>query len=208
MSYLRLISKANNKAQIILNRYEIYGSEIKNTGFSLSAEAYLTTKTIMRFTHVNKYAMVAALLHDWGHICYGPPCVDNTLLRDDYLTASPDHKHEIKGAKNLKAMGFPEEVYMPIKYHVQAKRYLCFIDDNYYENLPYNAKISLCLQGGAMTKKEARVFEKVKWFHPSIILRTADDARHESNVRVGHIKEYSELIKDVLIEKSKNHGWF
>lgn len=43
--------------------------------------------------------------------------------------------HEIKGGDYAYELGFPEKTVELIKSHVDAKRYLCFVDKNYFENL-------------------------------------------------------------------------
>ena len=67
--------------------------------------------------------IVSALLHDIGHFIADR---DNISGFDEF-----GHKdHAEIGAKWLKKQGFPASVYLPIRYHVQAKRYLAYVLDN------------------------------------------------------------------------------
>ena len=45
-----------------------------------------------------------------------------------------DERHESVGARMLEAF-FPETVYRPVALHVAAKRYLCFIEAQYFAGL-------------------------------------------------------------------------
>ncbi len=63
--------------------------------------------------------IVAALLHDIGHLLHQLP--------EDIADRGVDGCHEQVGAMWL-ARYFPEAVTEPIRLHVAAKRYLCTVD--------------------------------------------------------------------------------
>jgi [1-hydroxy-2-(trimethylamino)ethyl]phosphonate dioxygenase len=95
--------------------------------------------------------IVASLLHDYGH-----------LVRNfgaDVSRRGIDDRHETIGAENLTAY-FGEAVTMPIRMHVEAKRYLCATDPEYSKRLSDASIWSLKLQGGAFAAKERDEFIK------------------------------------------------
>jgi [1-hydroxy-2-(trimethylamino)ethyl]phosphonate dioxygenase len=68
--------------------------------------------------------IVASLLHDYGHLIHD--------LGEDASRRGIDDRHEISGAKELSAF-FGDAVTMPIKLHVEAKRFLCATDSRIHE---------------------------------------------------------------------------
>ena len=93
--------------------------------------------------------IVASLLHDYGHLIHD--------FGDDVFKRGIDDRHEILGAEKLSAF-FGDAVTMPIRMHVEAKRYLCAIDHDYMKNLSPASSWSLKLQGGPFTGIESDEF--------------------------------------------------
>jgi [1-hydroxy-2-(trimethylamino)ethyl]phosphonate dioxygenase len=111
-------------------------------------------------------ALIAAgLLHDIGHL----------LFNEQVVEWSINDKHEIIGATLLQGI-FGEAVAEPVKLHVMAKRYLCGINEGYYEGLSVASRESLHLQGGSIGDSHKRsVFERNPYFDQAINLRNWDD---------------------------------
>jgi len=130
-----------------------------------------------------------SLLHDYGHFILENP--------DDLIVKNEDGKHEDVGCSFLEKY-FIEDVLGPIKYHVKAKKYLAR-EKKYYELLSEASKISLKLQGGAMSKEEAKKFEQNKFFENSIKLRKFDEVAKKTNLKIKSIKEYKNLLTSKLI---------
>ena len=107
----------------------------------------------------------ASLLHDYGHFILDDP--------DKLVIKKKDGKHEDVAYRYLKKY-FKKNVVEPIKIHVEAKRYLAR-DREYYQILSQASKASLHLQGGVMNEKEAKEFEKEKFFEEAIKLRKFDE---------------------------------
>ena len=59
--------------------------------------------------------------------------------------------------------------------HVEAKRYLCTVDESYFGLLSEPSVISLNLQGGKMTKDEIEQFESNEFHTDAVRLRRWDD---------------------------------
>lgn len=114
----------------------------------------------------NGELIVAALLHDVGHLLHDLP--------DDAPDNGVDDLHEELGAKWL-VERFPPAVLEPVRLHVEAKRYLCATEAGYYDALSEPSKVSLGLQGGPMSPQECAAFEAGAHFDASVRLRRWDD---------------------------------
>ena len=110
--------------------------------------------------------VVAALLHDYGHL------IDDRghMAERDGL----DGQHEAVGAAALAAW-FGPAVTWPIALHVAAKRYLCAAQPGYFEALSPASKLSLDLQGGPFTPAEAVAFMARPFAEDAVRLRRWDD---------------------------------
>jgi gamma-butyrobetaine dioxygenase len=110
--------------------------------------------------------VVSALLHDVGHLLLGASA--------DVADRGIDAHHEDAGAKWL-ARHFGPEVAGPARLHVAAKRYLCAVDPDYLGQLSDASRLSLALQGGAMSPAEVDQFRLDPHHAPAIRLRRWDD---------------------------------
>ena len=130
----------------------------------------------------------SSLLHDYGHFILDDP---EELVKQD-----KDGKHEDIGYEYLKKF-FKREVVEPIKYHVLAKRYLAR-DKKYYNRLSEASMVSLKLQGGLLSSKDAKSFEKEEFFKDSIRLRKFDEAAKKIGIKIKDIIDYKDLLKSSL----------
>lgn len=110
--------------------------------------------------------IAAALLHDIGHLVEGADVRLLELQEDDH--------HEDRSAQAL-ATCFPPAVVEPVRWHVRAKRYLCFAEAGYYEQLSDASRQSLALQGGPMNAREAEEFLRLPYAGDAVRLRRYDD---------------------------------
>ncbi len=97
-----------------------------------------------------EWLVVAALLHDIGHLLHDLP--------EQIADLGIDARHEDLGHGWL-AQYFGPEVTAPVRMHVDAKRYLCATDSEYLSLLSPASVQSLRLQGGPFSEAEARAFE-------------------------------------------------
>lgn len=111
--------------------------------------------------------IVAALLHDIGHLLHNLP--------EDAAEQGIDDHHESRSATWLRER-FEAAVAEPVGMHVAAKRYLCAVDLDYFDRLSPASRTSLELQGGPMSADEVEVFEHRPNFDDAIRLRYWDDA--------------------------------
>jgi [1-hydroxy-2-(trimethylamino)ethyl]phosphonate dioxygenase len=132
--------------------------------------------------------VVAALLHDVGHLIHG--------LGEDVADRGVDARHEDAGEHWL-ALHFPPEVTEPVKLHVAAKRYLCRTDPEYLGKLSPASVQSLALQGGPFSEAEAREFEAYRYYHEAVRLRRWDDRAKIPGLAVPDLEHYRPAIAAV-----------
>ena len=131
----------------------------------------------------------SSLLHDYGHFVVKDP---NQLVANQI-----DGNHEIIGAKYLKSF-FSKKIIEPILLHVDAKKYLAR-KKKYFNSLSEASKVSLKLQGGAMSDNDAKQFEQNKNYKSVIKLRRFDEGAKKQNIKIKDIKDYKELLISKII---------
>ena len=139
---------------------------------------------------------VAALLHDIGHII---PLLANEAS-GERMGEFGMEQHDLIGADYLERVGFPEVVVACAKNHVKAKRYLCYQEPGYYEQLSPASVETLRYQGGPMDAKEATTFEQAPHFKASITVRRLDELAKEEGYPIteAHWQYFEALIKEML----------
>ncbi len=125
--------------------------------------------------------IVAALLHDLGHLLDGE---DEALAQRGI-----DGFHELL-AHSWLAKHFGREVTEPIRLHVDAKRYLCAVDPDYLAGLSPASRHSLSLQGGPMQTDERAQFEVNPFYHDALRLRRYDDTAKVPELKVPGLEHY------------------
>ena len=133
--------------------------------------------------------MVAALLHDIGHYSAEFP--------EAYLTVGYDNRHEEAGAAILDPF-FAEEIVAPVRWHVQAKRYLCATEPDYLDSLSPASKTTLQLQGGIFNDQEIRGFEANPFFQSIVRVRRYDDAAKVPGAKTPPVHHYLAMARKLL----------
>ncbi len=134
--------------------------------------------------------VVAALLHDLGHLLLGEQDGGTGFLARDL-------EHEHVGAGWL-SRNFGTAVTEPIRLHVAAKRYLCSCDGAYYGGLSASSKRSFELQGGTMTGDEMKAFLAHPAARAAAELRRIDDLAKEPGRNVPGAFAYRALLLEAL----------
>lgn len=132
--------------------------------------------------------IIAALLHDIGRML--EPEGNESELQGS------DARHEEVGARALTPW-YPSEVTEPIRLHVAAKRYFCATDADYSARLSDASRLSLAVQGGAMTADEAAALESEPFFQDAILLRRFDDWGKRIGCEVAGLGSYVPLLKSL-----------
>ena len=138
--------------------------------------------------------IIAALLHDVGHLVLGNEA--------DVADRGIDAHHEDAGAAWL-ADHFGAEVAGPARLHVAAKRYLCAVDPGYLDGLSDASKLSLTLQGGPMSPTDVARFEQDPYYAMAVRLRRWDDEAKISGLDVPGPEHYRARIEAVARAKGK-----
>jgi gamma-butyrobetaine dioxygenase len=133
--------------------------------------------------------VVAALLHDIGHLLEGQD--------EDLAARGVDGRHEAAGSAWL-ARHFSPNVTEPIRLHVAAKRYLCAVDPSYCDGLSPASRLSLSLQGGHMTGQEIAEFETNPAHANAVQLRRWDDAAKVPGADVPGLGHYRDRLLRVV----------
>ena len=143
-----------------LRGHERYGERVTQLDHALQCAA------LADLDGASDSLIVAALLHDYGHL------IDDRghMAERD----GEDGRHEEVGAKALAAW-FDPAVTQPIALHVAAKRCLCLTEAGYLEALTAASRLSLELQGGPMTAAEAGAFMAMPHAEDALRLRRWDD---------------------------------
>jgi phosphonate degradation associated HDIG domain protein len=136
--------------------------------------------------------IVAALLHDIGHLTEG---AEGEYRPDDKV----DKRHDHAGAKVLDGH-FPASVVEPVRLHVAAKRYLCGTDGTYYGKLSSASQHSLALQGGPMTLAEIAAFETLDFHQDAVRVRLWDDGGKIEGLRTPTFLELRPLLERVAAQ--------
>ncbi len=110
--------------------------------------------------------ITACLLHDIGHMVHD--------LGLEPAERGIDDKHEELGHAWL-ARWFGPEVTEPVRLHVDAKRYLCAAESDYFARLSPDSVRSLALQGGPMRDDEVTAYRGNPYAEAATALRRFDE---------------------------------
>jgi len=136
--------------------------------------------------------IAAALLHDIGHLIEEVP--------EDLADWTTDACHEIVGGLWL-ARRFSPEVSEPVRLHVPAKRYLCATDEHYFAKLSAASVVTLKLQGGPMSAREAARFEAEPFHREAVRVRRWDDAGKVAGLATPGLLDYREMIEGLAARR-------
>ena len=125
----------------------------------------------------------AVLLHDVGHLL---------AKRGE----GGDDKHEDIGWGFLKST-FGPDVSEPVRLHVDAKRYLCAVEPDYFSILSPASVRSLELQGGKLPTHGVQEFRNHLFAEDAVRLRRWDDRAKVPGALTRPLREYREFLLDL-----------
>lgn len=155
-------------------------------------EHALQAATLAEQAHASPTLIVAALLHDVGHLLHDLP--------DDAPDRGTDDHHEKSGCHYLSKYFLPAVV-EPVRLHVDAKRYLCAVDAEYLTKLSQPSIVSLDLQGGPMTAPEIDEFHENPFVDDAIRLRLWDDAAKDPEFVTPALTHFAAYLAQVAMEE-------
>jgi predicted HD phosphohydrolase len=137
----------------------------------------------------DEVVVAAALLHDIGHFTseFGSFSMQDT----------EDKWHEVAGAELLEPF-FPPLLIDCIRYHVAAKRYLCAVNPDFFNQLSEASVHSLKLQGGKMSEDEIAQFSANDNLEAIVRVRLYDDAGKDPQLVTRRFEEYTPLLQRVV----------
>jgi len=138
--------------------------------------------------------IVAALLHDLGHMLFEQP--------DDDLRSGRDDRHQRRVLPFLGDL-FDDAVLQPIALHVEAKRYLCHAEPAYLARLSPASRMSLALQGGVMDAAQAEAFLALPHAADAIALRRWDDAAKVVGLKTPPFMHHRHRLDAVALCRSR-----
>ena len=137
----------------------------------------------------SKELVVAALLHDIGHLIHD--------LGESPAEQGVDDRHESLGSAYLSRL-FAPEVSEPVRLHVPAKRYLVATEETYSGRLSANSVRSLALQGGPMSADEQEAFRREAFWRDAVALRRFDEDAKVRGAVTPSLRDYLPLIESCL----------
>ena len=171
----------------VLDLYEAWGGDPYDEELSQLAHA-LQTAALAEASGAGDHLVVAALLHDVGHLL---------TLAAAGAPATADDGHERSGAHFLSAL-FEPAVTAPIARHVDAKRYRCAIDPAHHASLSDGSVRSLRHQGGPMNDVETAVFRSQPGWADAVLLRGWDDEAKVLGLDVPPLSHYYAPLERVV----------
>lgn len=133
--------------------------------------------------------IAAALLHDLGHLVHN--------LGENPMEQAIDDRHEYAAIVWLQQL-FSAAVTAPIELHVEAKRYFCAVDADYWGNLSANSQSSLLLQGGAFSWEEAARFIAKPYAKDAVRLRIWDDRAKVVGLKTPDLNSFVPILESCL----------
>jgi len=152
-----------------------------------------TARIFLRRSHAIQCAMraeedgaeapqvVAALLHDIGHVFAAPAPAG----RED----SYDDRHGLVGALWLRNV-FSPDVSEPVLNHVPAKRYLVSTRAEYWDRLEQDSRDSFMRQGGKMRPDEIDAFREAPFWDEGVQVRIWDDRAKAWDARLASLEHF------------------
>ena len=131
-------------------------------------------------------AVLAALLHDVGHLQYP---------KQDSMAGFGTRAHEVLGAHFLATLGFSATVSALAQRHVDAKRYQVARSETYRAGLSQASQQTLHFQGGAMTLAERQAFEADPHFELALRVRHWDELAKAPRATVPEFEAYEAQIQ-------------
>ncbi|MBA4852346.1 phosphonate degradation HD-domain oxygenase [Emticicia sp. BO119] len=139
----------------------------------------------------DEQVQIAAFLHDIGHLL---PAASEEELMESYGRKD----HEGVAADWLRDRGFSEKIAVLVENHVNAKRYLCYANPAYYNNLSEASRQTLIFQGGKMEQAEAEMFEKNPYFDIIIRMRRWDEAAKAEHQPLPDLDHFLKICENYL----------
>ncbi|HLU04873.1 MAG TPA: HD domain-containing protein [Advenella sp.] len=174
----------------IQSLYERYGASLYDGEAVTQLAHALQAACLAETEHAPDALIVAALLHDLGHL------LEARNQERENAFPGVDHRHQLAAVPFLQA-GFPDSVIEPVKMHVDAKRCLCAIDPDYFGRLSPASVHSLGLQGGKFSQAQVEQFQQRPYAQDALRLRRWDDRAKVPQRKTPDLAHFMHYVKKV-----------
>jgi predicted HD phosphohydrolase len=178
----------NQIIEEILGAYETGGDLDYGENISMR-EHMLQTACLAEQGGNEERIIVAALLHDYGHLVCDQP--------NNIFAEGSDNFHETVGARALESW-FDEGIVGAIRLHVDAKRYLCAANPKYLAKLSDASITTLGVQGGPMNREEMVGFREQVGYEMALTIRVYDDLGKEPRMLRPKLPHYVPMLRRCL----------
>jgi phosphonate degradation associated HDIG domain protein len=178
------------KLDTLLDKYLQLGSAMYGGEAVTQLEHALQCAQLSQSAGDSPALIAACLLHDVGHLL--------AHISDKTSEDADDH-HEKLAMQHLQDL-FGPEVTQPILLHVNAKRYLCSVDDRYWGELSPASQKSLEVQGGVYSAAEALDFANLPFAKDAIKLRQYDDLSKDPHRSTPKLEDFKSILEKLLIQ--------
>jgi len=139
----------------------------------------------------------AALLHDIGRVAIRQDEIFDTLVPDHLGKKTSGRGHHDAGAELLQGH-FSERVLAGIRLHVDAKRYLCTVDPDYYGKLSEGSITTMKMQGGMMSDEEVEAFRAIPFSEDAVQIRRWDDKAKVAGLETRPLEHWRPLLEQLI----------
>lgn len=181
----------NDNAKLILEILSTKGNAQYGTEAVSQLEHALQCATLAQTSNSAPELITASLLHDVGHLVHN--------LGEDAAARGIDDRHEYRALGYLGSI-FSPAVTEPIRMHVDAKRYLCAVNKDYWNSLSPASQTSLELQGGIFTLREAKEFINQPYAKDAVRLRIWDDLAKVEDLKTPDLKYFMTIVNKLIMD--------
>lgn len=174
-----------NTIDDVLNLLASHGAAMYGGEAVTQLEHALQCATLAEASGASAPLVGACLLHDLGH-----------LIERDFTQRTDfgvDDLHQYIAIPFLRSI-FGEALLAPIRMHVDAKRYLCFSNPDYWATLTPLSQQSLTLQGGIFSASEAAAFINQPFAKDAVQLRQWDDRAKQPDRATRRIEHFAPVL--------------
>ena len=181
----------------ILKLYLLHGNKNYDPHITHLEHALQTTQLAKNNNETQEFQL-SCFLHDIGHLLLDEHNNNNNFLKKDLKHETVAYQYLSKHLSNF--------ITYPIMYHVLAKRYLCTIDNNYFNSLSTASQQSFIIQDGYLDKFSLKLINnKIKYsvhFSNAVKLRTYEDLSKSQKINIDIDLNYiKNLLKIYVIIK-------
>lgn len=184
-------------AEAILRLYETNAARAYGLSGVSQLEHALQAAALAQRAGASKELVVAALLHDVGHLTHD--------LSEAPAAQGVDDRHESLGSAYLSRF-LPLDVSEPVRLHVPAKRYLVATEDSYAGRLSADSVRSLALQGGPMSGAEQDAFRRESFWWDAVALRRYDEDAKVPSAVTPSLRDFLPLIESCMNRRGAAAG--